>query len=298
MTNIEVRTRNIYENLSNSEKKVADFFLANINEVFTTPIDELARQAGVSKVAWVRFCKSIGFDGLKDMKRSLYNELSGAIAESGKPEEAASFTDIREANDTVHLIQTVKRNSIRAIVDTEKLLAPAAVETAARTILAARSIRIFGVGASAIVGEDLYNKFLRIDRNVCFNRDLHIQLTYAANMTPQDAAVLISMSGSTREVLEMLTLARQNGTPTIALTKFDKSPLAQFADTVLYLSSPEILPRSGAMSSRIAQMMAVDVLFSAVANLDYENAAKKLERSREGCRPHLMGTFSAAHLHP
>lgn len=296
MTNIEVRTRNIYENLSNSEKRVADFFLENINEVFTTPIDELARRAGVSKVAWVRFCKSIGFDGLKDMKRSLYSELSGAIAGNGEPEEAAAFTDISEVSDTAHLIQTVKRNSIRAIVDTEKLLTPAAVEAAARTILSARSTRIFGVGASAIVGEDLYNKFLRIDRNVCFNRDLHVQLTYAANMTPRDAAVLISMSGSTREVLEMLALARQNGTPTIALTKFDKSPLAQGAGIVLYLSSPEVLPRSGAMSSRIAQMMAVDVLFSAVANLDYENAAEKLERSRGSCRPHRVGNAPPSHL--
>jgi len=293
MTNIEVRTRNIYENLSQAEKKVADLFLENIHEVFTTPIDELARRAGVSKVAWVRFCKSIGFDGLKDMKRSLYSELSGAAANDDEPEETVAFTDIRETSDVAHLIQSVKRNSIRAIVDTEKLLAPATVEAAARTILAARSIRIFGVGASAIVGEDLYNKFLRIDRNVCFNRDLHIQLTYAANMTPQDAAVLISMSGSTREVLEMMTLAKQNGTPTIALTKFDKSPLAQGADAVLYLSAPEALPRSGAMSSRIAQMMAVDVLFLAVASLDYENAAEKLERSRGSCRPHRVRNASS-----
>lgn len=292
MTNIEVRTQNIYENLSSAEKKVADYFLENIGDVFTTPIDELARQVGVSKVTWVRFCKSIGFDGLKDMKKSLYSELSGAVE---RTEEAAEFTDIREATDMAQLIRSVKRNSIRAIVDTEKLLAPAAVETAARAILAARSVRIFGVGASGIVGEDLYNKLLRIDRNVLFNRDLHIQLTYAANMTPEDVAVLISMSGSTREVLELLSLAKQHGAATIALTKFDRSPLAQRADTILYLSSPEVLPRSGAMSSRIAQMMAVDVLFTAVAHLDYENAAAKLERSRESCRPHRVDGAPATH---
>lgn len=285
MTNIEVRTQSIYENLSSAERKVADFFLENIHEVFIMPIDELARKAGVSKVAWVRFCKSIGFDGLKGMKKSLYHELSGTAAPA---QEAADFTDIREASDMGQLIQSVRRNSIRAIVDTEKLLSPSAVETAARAILAARSVRIFGVGASAIVGEDLYNKFLRIDRNVCFNRDLHIQLTYAANMTPEDVAVLISMSGSTREVLEVMTLAKQHGAQTVALTKFDKSPLARHADIVLYLSSPETLPRSGAMSSRIAQMMAVDVLFTAVAHFDYDNAAAKLERSRESCRPHRL----------
>ena len=186
------------------------------------------------------------------------------------------------------LILSVKNNSIRAVRDTTKLLDPASVEAAARQILNARSVRIFGVGASALVGEDLYNKLLRIDQNVCFCRDLHIQLTYAANMTPQDVAVLISMSGNTKEVLEMLALSRQCGTPTVALTKFDKSVLAQNADIRLYISAPEATPRSGAMSSRIAQMVAVDVLFTAVAHLDYDRAAASLEKSRESCRPHRV----------
>ena len=34
------------------------------------------------------------------------------------------------------------------------------MEAAARQVLNARSVRIFGVGASALVGEDLYNKLL------------------------------------------------------------------------------------------------------------------------------------------
>ena len=72
MTNIEVRTQNIYENLSNAEKKVASYFLDNVENVFAKPISQLAEESGVSKVAWVRFCKAIGFDGLKDLKKSLF----------------------------------------------------------------------------------------------------------------------------------------------------------------------------------------------------------------------------------
>ena len=56
MTNIEVRTQNIYENLSNAEKKVASYFLDNVENVFAKPISQLAEESGVSKVAWVRFC--------------------------------------------------------------------------------------------------------------------------------------------------------------------------------------------------------------------------------------------------
>lgn len=283
MTNIELRIQNIYENLSNTEKKVADYFLTHTEQVFNQPIGQLAAQAGVTKVAWVRFCKSIGFDGLKDLKKNLFSELS---EQSSGQESRTTFLDIREATGVEQLIESVKYNSLHAVTDTARLLDPASVEKAARQILAARSVRIFGVGASAVVGEDLYDKLLRIDQSVCFCRDFHIQLTYAANLTPQDVAVLISMSGSTREVLELLELARRCHTPTIALTKFDKSPLAQNADTPLFLSAPEILPRSGAMSSRIAQMVAVDVLFSAVAHLDYDRAAASLEKSRASCRAH------------
>lgn len=283
MTNIELRAQSIYDNLSNTEKKVADYFLTHTEQVFNQPIGQLAAQAGVSKVAWVRFCKAIGFDGLKDLKKSLFSELSEQSAEKETP---MTFSDIREATGVAQLIESVKYNSLRAVEDTVRLLDPASVETAARLILGARSVRIFGVGASAVVGEDLSDKLLRIDRNVCFCRDFHIQLTYAANLTPQDAAVLISMSGDTRETLELLSLAKRCGTPTIALTKFDKSPLALNADVPLYLSAPEILPRSGAMSSRIAQMVAVDALFSAVAHLDYDRAAERLEKSHESCRAH------------
>ena len=42
------------------------------------------------------------------------------------------------------------------------------------------------------------------------------------------------------------------------------------------------------MSSRIAQMVAVDVLFTAVAHLDYDRAAASLEKSRDSCRPHRV----------
>ena len=79
MTSIELRIQSIYDSLSNAEKKVADYFMNNIENVFNKPIAQLAQEAGVSKVAWVRFCKDIGFDGLKDLKKALFGELSGEL---------------------------------------------------------------------------------------------------------------------------------------------------------------------------------------------------------------------------
>ena len=284
-TNIELRIQGIYDTLSNAEKKAASYFLSNVEDVFNKPISQLASESGASKVAWVRFCKSLGFGGLKDLKKSLFNEL---YQTKDKEEDHIVFPDILQSEqDSIdQMILSVRNNSICAIQDTAKLLDPASVELSARKILSARSVRIFGMGASALVGEDLYSKLLRIDLDVRFFVDFHGQLTYAANMTPEDVAIIISTSGRTKESLEILDIANQCGAQVIALTSFSKSPLALGSDIQLYSSSPEVAPRSAAMSSRIAQMLAVDVLFSAVARLDYDRAVPTLENSLKRTQPH------------
>lgn len=284
MTSIELRVRSIYDSLSNAEKKVADYFLNNLENVFNKPIAQLAQDAGVSKVAWVRFCKDIGFDGLKDLKKALFSQMREKTDEPS----AEPFSDVRDVTSVKSLIEGIKQNSIRAIQDTSEMLDPEALETVARRILDARSVRIFGVGASGIVGNDLHTKLMRINKNSFFSTDPHTQLTYASNMNDQDVAVLISMSGKTKEILEVLALAKQCQTPTIALTKYNKTPLALNADTVMYISAPEISIRSGAMSSRLAQLMVIDALFTAVAHMDYDTIAVNLEKSHESISTHRI----------
>ncbi|MBR3972759.1 MAG: MurR/RpiR family transcriptional regulator [Oscillospiraceae bacterium] len=286
MSSIELRVRSIYDSLSNAEKKVAEYFLNNVEDIFHKPIAQLAEEAGVSKVAWVRFCKDIGFDGLKDLKKALFAQMCE------KEEDIISepFSDVRNIADTKSLIEGISQNSIRAIQDTAQLLDPESLEKAAKLILNANSVRIFGVGASGMVGNDLHSKLMRINKNSYFSTDHHSQLTYAANMTEKDVAVLISMSGKTKEMLEVLTLMKQNSVPSLALTSYSKTPLAQNADTVLYISAPEITMRSGAMSSRLAQLMVIDALFTAVAHMDYDTVAVSLEKSHESIRSHRVNS--------
>jgi len=286
MTAIELRVRSIYDSLSNAEKKVAEYFLSNVENIFNLPIAVLAQEAGVSKVAWVRFCKDIGFDGLKDLKKALFAQMR----EKTDDAVAVPFSDIRNVENMKSLIEGIKQNSIQAIQDTAELIDPDSLEKAANAILNSKTVRIFGVGASGIVGEDLHSKLMRINKNSYFSTDHHNQLTYASNMTSEDVAILISMSGKTAEILEVLALAKQSNTPTIALTQYSKTPLALNSDTVLYISAPEISMRSGAMSSRLAQLMAIDALFTATAHMDYDTIAINLEKSHESIHAHQLST--------
>ncbi len=284
-TNIELRVHSIYDSLSNAEKRAAAYFLDNVENVFDKPIADLADESGASKVAWVRFCKAIGFDGLKDLKKSLVSEL---FKTTDTDAADAPFSDIREASGTDQLIAAIKARVIRDVQDTAKLLEPLAVENAARILVDADSVCLFGLGASALAAEELFGKLLRIGKNVCFSRDLHVQLSYASNMSPNDAALLFSGSGRTSEILEILSLAKGRGTPTIAFTTFGKNPLALNSDIQLYISSSETTPLSDAMSSRISQLMATDILFNAAARLNYDQVAPRLENSLKSIQNHKI----------
>ena len=281
MTNVEARIRSSYGSLSDTERKAADYFLNHMEASYSLPIAQLAQEAGVSPTAWVRLCKAVGYEGLKEMRKHLLVERMNEPQDA--PEDKRYFSDLNEGSDVAQILQTVSNTSIQAIRDTAKMLDQNALYQAANCILKAATIRLFGVGASALVAEDLYHKLTRINRYAMFSRDSHVQLSYSSTLSQRDVAVFVSNTGATQETLETLRAAKQSGCRTIG-----KSVLAQNADIRLYISAPEATPRSGAMSSRMAQLMTVDVLFTLVASKDYSAIQQPLENSYKICQTHRV----------
>ena len=101
-------------------------------------------------------------------------------------------------------------------------------------------------------------------------------------------AVFISDKGQTQEVLQALQEAQKHGCTIIGITRYSESMLSKDCDILLYTSSPEAYMRSGAMSSRIAQLMVVDILFTIIASANYEKIRQPLENSYRICQKHRM----------
>ena len=163
---------------------------------------------------------------------------------------------------------------------------PAVLEAVAARMAAAQSVRLFGVGAYGLVAQDLYHKLLRVNTNVIFCTDTHMQLTYITSVQPGDVALFFSNSGNTTEILELARAARERRACIVAVTKLGASPLSELADYVLPTSSPELEFRSGAMSSRIAALLVVDMLFTTLCNKNYDTVAKPLSESFSQCSKH------------
>ena len=106
MTTVEILIQNMYPQLSKTEKLAADYLMRNIDHVFRYPLAVLAERSGTSQGAWVRLCKAIGFEGLKDLKTTLFKEIKSSATESS-PATEYQFIDIKSHENLTSVANNV-----------------------------------------------------------------------------------------------------------------------------------------------------------------------------------------------
>ncbi|NLL71088.1 MAG: MurR/RpiR family transcriptional regulator [Epulopiscium sp.] len=287
MDDYTLKIKEIYDELNPTEIKIADYLLTNIDDVFNLSIQELAEKTGASQAAWVRFCKLLGYSGLKEFKKTYIMSGLNKVKNENNDEEQL-YTDIKGYTSVESIVENVSLLNAKAITDTQKILDIKSVEQAVRAISQAKKILFLGAGASGLVAQDAAYKFTRIGKYSIAASDFHIQLTHTSLLQKEDVVVIISYSGRTKEMIECLDIAKEIGCPVISITKYGKNEIGSKADIPLFISAPEIEKRSGAMGSRIAQLAVVDILFTGVANREYESIEAILKRTSEYTAEHKI----------
>ena len=129
------------------------------------------------------------------------------------------------------------------------------------------------------MARDAYLKFLRVNKFCISNDDWHSQLLQAKNSGPDDLAIIFSYSGQTIEMIECVKELKQNGTAVIAVTRLASSPIEKLADYVLNIAAIEPVFRSGAASSRLAQLDVFDILYESYISRHYEECIQQISRT-------------------
>ena len=271
---ILIRVRGSLPNLRPAEQRVARAVLADPSGVSESSITTLARRCQTSETTVLRFCRAIGLGG--------YPELRNALARAAQWEESgrtgAPVTGQISATDSLaDVVSKITHADARAIEDTAASLDLDVLKDCVDAVVHAGRVDVYGSAASALVGQDLHHKLHRIGRVSFMWTDIHLALTSVAVLNEGDVAIGISHTGTTVDTIDVLQVARRRGATTIAITNFVGSPITQEADLVLVSAARETTFRSGAMSSRIAQLAIVDCLFAGVAQRSYDEALLALE---------------------
>ena len=247
-----------------AEQRVAKLVLADPRSFASLPVTELAERSHVSKPTVVRFCRSVGYDGLTDFKR----KLAGSVNE-GVPFVHRSVDEDDKSSD---IVVKVIDNAVSALLKYRNDAASHAFERAiaALTLAGQRGARIdfYGVGNSGIVALDAQHKFFRLGVRATAVSDGHVQVMSATMLAPGDCAVIISNSGHSRDLLDVADIARKKGATLIVITA-SNSPLAHDAhganQILLAVDHPEDYDRYSPMVSRLLHLMVIDILTTAVA---------------------------------
>ena len=247
-----------------AEQRVAKLVLADPRSFASLPVGELAERSHVSKPTVVRFCRSVGYDGLADFKL----KLAGNVNE-GVPFVHRSVDEDDKPSD---VIVKVIDNAVSALLKYRNDAASHAFERAITALASAaregRRIEFWGVGNSGIVAQDAQHKFFRLGINTAAVSDGHVQVMSATMLQAGDCAVIISNSGRSRDLLDCADIARRKGATTILITA-SASPLAQTAtgnqQILLAADHPEDFDRYSPMVSRLLHLVIIDILTTGVA---------------------------------
>ena len=243
-----------YFQLTNSEKKVADYILGHRIDVQYMSISELAEECAVADATISRFCRRLGISG--------YNAFKLELAKASTP--PAIPVSVEELDKGGGYAQSCKRalnESVAALEQTAHLLDAGQVRRALELMEGAPRVVCMGQGGCMVIAQEAWSMFSTVSPKFQFVPDSHLQISTAALMFPKDVVLYFSYSGSTRDLQDLLETARARKVKVILVSRFPKSPGGQLADVVLQCGANEGPLQAGSATARMAMLFVLEVLF-------------------------------------
>ncbi len=271
-SNIFAQLDNEYYQLTSAEKRVADYVVAHQRQTQYMSISELAEKCSVAEATISRFCRRMGYKGYSAFKLAVANSVNGQGG--GSPLGEGVLEDGGAESPFQELLET----DVEAIVQTGRLNRPEEIHRAAEMLLGADTVLCMGQGGSMIMAQEAAHLFGTIRPGFFAIQDSHLQSIRCAQLTERDVVFYFSYSGATRDLTDVLKLARERQAKVILITRFPKSPGAVYANVVLQCGSNESPTQLGTVAARVAQLFLLDILFHEVCRLDPEGAADNRAR--------------------
>ncbi len=273
------RIRKIKTQLSPAEQKVATLILAHPRAVMNDPIAEIARKAEVSQPTVIRFCRTLGCQGLADFKLKLASGVTGTVP--------VTHSQVHVGDSSLDVGVKVVDNTISAMVEIRDNLNPAALSRATELLGQANRIEFYGFGSCGLVAADAQQKFSRLGIAASSCSDPQVQEVSASMLKPGDVAVVISNSGRLRHLAPAVEAAINAGATVISLAP-SNSQLAKRAHLAIPVEHDETSTTHIPMVSRILLLLLIDMLAVGVS-LNRSSPFAELQRqAKRGILTHTL----------
>jgi len=259
LTRFKLNVQQRYAQLSRQEKRVADYLLSTGRPLFDDTLSNISQQSETSKATVVRFCKHLGYCGLKEMKIDLCAKEA--------TEDTSGLVTWDDNGETI--FTKVFSQSIRTMETSFKETPVETFANAAAILTHARAIDLIGIGGSSLVVHHFKTEFMRLGKQInAFTDHYSIEQSIVSVLTsPADVLVAVSCSGRTDTIVKASKSRKDKGAKIISFTTDAQSPLALLSDDVLFSSTCPVFCDDIHSYTRLVQIAQITTLYLMTACL-------------------------------
>ena len=253
----KAKLKAVYQDLTQSEKHVADYILEHIDEIRTITSHQLAINTHIGQSTIIRFSQKLGYNSFQDLVREEI-QVNEAMNDTNR-KIIAQYHDIIEV--------TFENNKEETI------------QQACEMLTSAKKIILFGIGSSNLFCEYLANQLVKMGLLCVTSQTPHTIYSLIDQSKKDTVLFLISESGETREVIKTASIAKEHDMPIIAMTRMAKNTLHSYADLILKTVSFETETRLNVTTMRCSQLYLIDALYLNIMKSHFNKFSKMIERA-------------------
>jgi DNA-binding MurR/RpiR family transcriptional regulator len=258
-----------YQQLTKSEKQIANYLRKNQEESAFLSAAELADRLGLSEATIVRFARTVGFDGYPAMREVLQDNFRRRVTHSTRLQ--SRLEDLREAGD---ILEKVTISEIDYLTQALQTVDREELQRAVAYMLERDHIFVFATGPSVSLVHLLNLRLTRFGKQV-------IPLTAAGRetleplplMTDHDLLFAIGFFDVNPTLQIVLEHAKERKCPVILLTDTLGSVIGEKADVVLAAKRGPV----SAFHSLIVPMNIINTLLLEIANQNQDAVIPNLD---------------------
>jgi DNA-binding MurR/RpiR family transcriptional regulator len=259
-----------YNQLTKSEKHIANYLRKNQEESAFLSAGELADRLGLSEATMVRFARTLGFDSYPAMRTVLQENFRRRVTHSARLR--SRLDDLREAGD---IFEKVTVSEIDYLTQALQTVDREALHKAVTYMIECDHIFVFGTGPSISLVDLLNLRLTRFGKQV-------VPLTIAGRetlepmllMTDRDLLFAIGFFDVNPTLQIVLDHAEEKKCPVILLTDTLGSVIGEKADVVLSAKRGPV----SEFHSLVVPMTIINTLLLAFANEDRERVMANLDK--------------------
>lgn len=223
------------DDFTNTEKRLADYILKNLDTVANLTITDLASATYTSHSAVIRLAQKLNFTGYKDFKNAL---IKAALVNSQKIPIDNNFPFNADSSDkeVTELLANLIKNTV---TETAIQLDTDIFSKICDCLLQANKILIFGQGDSQITGRSFQNKLVKLDKIAILAEEYREEAWNTTNLTVNDCALFITYGGRMKHYHKIMGYLRSRNIPIVLLTGNPNSDLLEFSTYTLITDNKE-----------------------------------------------------------